>query len=203
MTRMLCPTATRARRLAKRCGQPSALCREICVLRPGLGPGRLGQRSSHIDVTLAGIARQLFTRRLVVPWTHVGPRGKGASSRETRHVCADFRNQHFSHVGAHPWAGLEEVNGLRENTIGALVKLSLNFRGRTGNGPLIPRPLALQAQGAQASGQVTSRGHRSTHHSRICTGSTVRSVQSNSWGSNLPCGSRPSTQRMGRRGIPE
>jgi hypothetical protein len=115
------------------CGQSPELCREIRVLRPGRRPSRLGQGATHIDVPLAGVARQLFARRLVVPWTHAGPRGEVAIGREMRHVRPNFRHQRFRHSGAHPRDGLEEVDGLGQKRVGTLVKLALNFRGRAGN----------------------------------------------------------------------
>jgi hypothetical protein len=57
-----------------------------------------------------------------------------ASSRERRHICADFRDQRLRHVGAHPWDGMEEVDGLGQKRVGALVPWSWRVCGRAGHG---------------------------------------------------------------------
>jgi len=105
------------------------------MLCPRRRSGRLSQCAAHVDLPFSGMPRQLCARRLVVPWTDTGPRGKGASGREGRHIGANFRHQRFTHLGANPWGSLEEINGLGQKRIGALVKLALNFRGRAGNRP--------------------------------------------------------------------
>ena len=114
-------------------GQSSELCREIRVLRPGSRPGCLGQGAAHIDVPLAGVARQLFARRLMIPRAHAGPRGEVAIGRDVGHVGPDCRHQRFCHACTNPWDGLEEVDGLGQKRIGTFVQLSLNFCGRAGH----------------------------------------------------------------------
>ena len=50
---------------------------------------------------------------------------------------------------------------------------------------------------------MTSSCQRSTNHSRICAGSTARSVHSRACVANSPWGSRTKTQRRGTGGLPE
>src|SRR5262245_32025004 len=96
---------TKARR------QPPKLRGEIGVLGARRSPGRLCQRSPHIDVTLSGLAGSLFARGLVIARTNSGPGGQMGGRRETRHVSADFGDERFGHTLTDAWNGLQEFDG--------------------------------------------------------------------------------------------